>query len=143
MPFLKRYIDPRQTLGSYFLSSTRRHDLFPDDTHCDQAPAAGSHQRVHDGGRPELHLSHSPYDTAPAADSHHGARANDEFEPHLLQASGESEPHLSHTHYELAPYLLHPRHDPIPTADSHRCEFLQCTVLVNHIWQEYMQLFYS
>ena len=95
-------------------------DLFPDDTHCDQAPAAGSHQRVHDGGRPELHLSHSPYDTAPATDSHHGARANDEFELHLSQASGESEPHLSHTHYELAPHLLRPRHDPIPTADSHR-----------------------
>ena len=87
---------------------------------CDPAPAAGSHQRVHDGGRPELHLSHSPYETAPAADSHNGARANDEFEPHLLQASGESEPHLSHTHYELAPHLLHPRHDPALTADSHR-----------------------
>ena len=112
--------DARPTPTRTVATATGRSSAFFLHTPCDPAPAAGSHQRVHDGGRPELHLSHSPYDTAPAADSHHGARANDEFEPHLLQASGESEPHLSHTHYELAPHLLHPRHDPIPTADSHR-----------------------
>ena len=112
--------DARPTPTRTVVTATGRSSAFFLHTPCDPAPAAGSHQRVHDGGRPELHLSHSPYDTAPAADSHHGARANDEFEPHLLQASGESEPHLSHTHYELAPHLLHPRHDPIPTADSHR-----------------------
>ena len=89
-------------------------------THCDPAPAAGSHRRVRDGGGSESHFSHPPYDTAPAADSHRGARADDEPESRLLHAGGESEPHLSHTHYELAPHLLHPRHDPVPTADSHR-----------------------
>ena len=112
--------DARPTPTRTVATATGRSSAFFLHTPCDPAPAAGSHQRVHDGGRPELHLSHSPYDTAPAADSHHGARANDEFEPHLLHSSGESEPHLSHTHYELAPHLLHPRHDPIPTADSHR-----------------------
>jgi len=112
--------DARPTPTRTVVTATGRSSAFFLHTPCDPAPAAGSHQRVHDGGRPELHLSHSPYDTAPAADSHHGARANDEFEPHLLHSSGESEPHLSHTHYELAPHLLHPRHDPIPTADSHR-----------------------
>ena len=89
-------------------------------THCDPAPAAGSHRRVRDGGGSESHFSHPPYDTAPTADSHRGARADDESESRLLHAGGESETHLSHTHYELAPHLLHPRHDPVPTADSHR-----------------------